>query len=126
MKPFHVFTAMCLALVSCGRTLPETTDFIGNPYLPLWEHMPDGEPRVFEDPDNPGKFRIYVTGHDTDFLNTMSLHKSLIRFCSSLNYLDHYKKIECVTSDTANALKIVRLCQQRGMSIEMYLIERSK
>lgn len=25
----------------------------GNPYLPLWEHLPDGEPRVFEDPDNP-------------------------------------------------------------------------
>ena len=24
-----------------------------NPYLPLWEHLPDGEPRVFEDPDNP-------------------------------------------------------------------------
>src|SRR5574344_2466592 len=21
-----------------------------NPYLPLWEHLPDGEPRVFEDP----------------------------------------------------------------------------
>ena len=28
-----------------------------NPYLPLWEHVPDGEPRVFEDPDNPGKYR---------------------------------------------------------------------
>ena len=27
-----------------------------NPYLPLWEHLPDGEPRVFEDPDNPGLF----------------------------------------------------------------------
>ena len=26
-----------------------------NPYLPLWEHIPDGEPYVFEDPDNPGK-----------------------------------------------------------------------
>ena len=26
-----------------------------NPYLPLWEHLPDGEPRVFEDPDQPGK-----------------------------------------------------------------------
>ena len=25
-----------------------------NPYLPLWEHLPDGEPRVFEDPDQPG------------------------------------------------------------------------
>ena len=24
-----------------------------NPYLPLWEHLPDGEPRVFEDPDQP-------------------------------------------------------------------------
>ncbi len=28
-----------------------------NPYLPLWEHLPDGEPRVFEDPDQPGKYR---------------------------------------------------------------------
>lgn len=36
-----------------------------NPYLPLWEHLPDGEPRVFEDPDNPGKFRAYIIGsHD--------------------------------------------------------------
>ena len=30
---------------------------VGNPYLPLWEHIPDGEPYVFEDPDNPGKKR---------------------------------------------------------------------
>ena len=37
----------------------------GNPYLPLWEHLPDGEPRVFEDPDKPGKFRAYIIGsHD--------------------------------------------------------------
>lgn len=37
----------------------------GNPYLPLWEHVPDGEPRVFEDPDRPGKFRAYIIGsHD--------------------------------------------------------------
>ena len=37
----------------------------GNPYLPLWEHVPDGEPRVFEDPDKPGKFRAYIIGsHD--------------------------------------------------------------
>lgn len=35
----------------------------GNPYLPLWEHLPDGEPRVFEDPDNPGKYRIYIMVH---------------------------------------------------------------
>ena len=36
-----------------------------NPYLPLWEHLPDGEPSVFEDPDNPGKYRAYIIGsHD--------------------------------------------------------------
>lgn len=39
-----------------------------NPYLPLWEHLPDGEPRVFEDPDNPGKMRAYIIGsHDLTY-----------------------------------------------------------
>ena len=39
-----------------------------NPYLPLWEHVPDGEPRVFEDPDNPGKLRAYIIGsHDVNY-----------------------------------------------------------
>ncbi|MCQ2974793.1 MAG: family 43 glycosylhydrolase [Bacteroidales bacterium] len=36
-----------------------------NPYLPLWEVIPDGEPYVFEDPDLPGKYRVYIYGsHD--------------------------------------------------------------
>ena len=39
-----------------------------NPYLPLWEHVPDGEPRVFEDPDQPGKLRAYIIGsHDVTY-----------------------------------------------------------
>ncbi len=47
---------------------PATTIGTGNPYLPLWEHLPDGEPRVFEDPDNPGKYRVYIIGsHDVRF-----------------------------------------------------------
>ncbi|WP_051689131.1 family 43 glycosylhydrolase [Butyrivibrio sp. AE2032] len=34
-----------------------------NPYLPLWEHIPDGEPRVFT---YNGETRIYIYGsHDT-------------------------------------------------------------
>ena len=45
-----------------------THTLAGNPYLPLWEHLPDGEPRVFEDPDNPGKYRAYIIGsHDVRF-----------------------------------------------------------
>ena len=39
----------------------------GNPYLPLWEHIPDGEPYVFDDPDQPGKQRVYIFGsHDIE------------------------------------------------------------
>ena len=35
-----------------------------NPYMPLWEHVPDGEPRVFE---YRGEKRVYVYGsHDTE------------------------------------------------------------
>jgi len=38
-----------------------------NPYMPLWEFIPDGEPYVFEDPNAPGKYRVYVYGsHDTE------------------------------------------------------------
>ena len=40
--------------------------FAQNPYLPLWEYIPDGEPYVFEDPDKPGEKRVYVYGsHDS-------------------------------------------------------------
>ncbi len=35
-----------------------------NPYMPLWEHVPDGEPRVFE---HEGEKRVYVYGsHDIE------------------------------------------------------------
>ncbi|MCQ2084329.1 MAG: family 43 glycosylhydrolase [Bacteroidaceae bacterium] len=38
-----------------------------NPYMPLWEYIPDGEPYVFEDPDKPGQYRVYVYGsHDNE------------------------------------------------------------
>ena len=37
-----------------------------NPYLPMWEFIPDGEPYVFEDPDRPGEYRVYIYGsHDS-------------------------------------------------------------
>ena len=37
------------------------------PYLPLWEYIPDGEPYIFEDPDHPGQYRVYIYGsHDIE------------------------------------------------------------
>ena len=63
--------AVCGAALytSCGNSAltaePELTT-PGNPFLPLWEHIPDGEPYVFEDPDNPGQQRVYIYGsHDS-------------------------------------------------------------
>lgn len=57
---------------SQNTNAPSATKYVhqsaGNPYLPLWEHLPDGEPRVFEDPDTPGKYRAYIIGsHDVRF-----------------------------------------------------------
>ena len=59
MKKLFLFSFLVCAALSVSAQ---------NPYLPLWEHVPDGEPRVFEDPDQPGKFRAYIIGsHDTNY-----------------------------------------------------------
>lgn len=67
--------ALC-TMQSCGGSdnkvipVPDNFEVIGNPFMPLWEHIPDGEPYVFEDPDNPGKYRVYLYGsHDIEISN---------------------------------------------------------
>lgn len=79
IKKTNTILACTLGLLLCGANVNGQNNLnsnnksdnkfvhqaIGNPYLPLWEHLPDGEPRVFEDPDNPGKYRAYIIGsHD--------------------------------------------------------------
>ncbi|MBQ5935494.1 MAG: family 43 glycosylhydrolase [Bacteroidales bacterium] len=66
MKKLVFALAILTVIASCGRK-PSTSVTVGNPYLPLWEHIPDGEPYVFEDPDHPGKQRVYIYGsHDIE------------------------------------------------------------
>lgn len=61
-----------------------------NPYLPLWEHIPDGEPRIFEDPDNPGKYRVYIYGsHDT--LQTTYCGYDLVTWSAPVDDLTNWR-----------------------------------
>ena len=46
------------ALIIASALLCQTILYGQNPYLPLWEYIPDGEPYVFEDPDRPGEYRV--------------------------------------------------------------------
>ena len=77
MKASHsiIVAAACLTMVT-GCTINTTISMTdtqlstpGNPYMPLWEHIPDGEPYVFEDPDQPGKYRVYVYGSHDDLIS---------------------------------------------------------
>lgn len=59
----RLLKAVCVMAVSAAGGLLHAQ----NPYMPLWEYIPDGEPYVFEDPDCPGKERVYVYGsHDSE------------------------------------------------------------
>ncbi len=64
-----VGAACCAMMISCSQQVQNAKSeklTVGNPYLPLWEHIPDGEPYVFDDPDNPGKQRVYIYGSHDD------------------------------------------------------------
>ena len=62
-----------------------------NPYMPLWEHVPDGEPRVFE---HEGKKRVYVYGsHDI----------ARTRYCGN-NYVVWSAPVEDLTDWTCHGV----------------------
>jgi len=62
-KTFRMLAAF-LAMLLFISAFPMSA-FAANPFLPLWERIPDGEPRVFVDPET-GKERLYLYGsHDS-------------------------------------------------------------
>ncbi|MBO4850147.1 MAG: family 43 glycosylhydrolase [Prevotella sp.] len=85
--------ACCLALTACTETgTPAKSELttVGNPFLPMWEHIPDGEPYVFEDPDNPGKQRVYIYGsHDSRITDYCGLE--LVVWSASTDDLNHWR-----------------------------------
>ena len=67
-----------------------TTNTQGNPYMPLWEHIPDGEPYVFEDPDQPGKYRVYVYGSHDDLI-TAYCGRDQVVWSASVDSLNNWR-----------------------------------
>ena len=90
-----IVAAACSSLmaVSCAQqveTKKSELTTVGNPYLPLWEHIPDGEPYVFDDPDNPGKQRVYIYGsHDN--LKTMYCGRDQVVWSASVDSLNNWR-----------------------------------
>jgi len=73
-----------LSTVNCQLSTP------GNPYMPLWEHIPDGEPYVFEDPDQPGKYRVYVYGSHDDLI-TAYCGRDQVVWSASVDSLNNWR-----------------------------------
>jgi hypothetical protein len=90
--PFMMACCAILAL-SCAKNVENVKSeltTVGNPYLPLWEHIPDGEPYVFEDPDNPGKQRVYIYGsHDN--LKTMYCGRDQVVWSAPVDNLSQWR-----------------------------------
>lgn len=78
------------ALIASAAALSAVSASAVNPYLPLWEFTPDGEPYVFEDPDRPGHYRVYVYGsHDIE--RTMYCGRDLVVWSASVDSLDAWR-----------------------------------
>ncbi|MDD6365264.1 MAG: family 43 glycosylhydrolase [Bacteroidales bacterium] len=78
------------ALIITSAIFCQSLLFGQNPYLPLWEYIPDGEPYVFEDPDRPGEYRVYIYGsHDTQ--KDSYCGRDQVVWSASVNDLRHWR-----------------------------------
>ena len=63
MSGYHNIVRTAVAAFALATSFAASAQ---NPFLPLWEYIPDGEPYVFDDPDRPGHKRVYIYGsHDS-------------------------------------------------------------
>lgn len=109
--------ALVMMAASCGTSVQETLETVGNPYLPMWEHIPDGEPYVFEDPDNPGQYRVYIYGsHDSNI--TEYCGRELVVWSASVDNLNEWRYDGEIFRVTYNAKG--ELLNESGLSDVLY------
>ncbi|MBQ6228223.1 MAG: family 43 glycosylhydrolase [Prevotella sp.] len=97
MKTNHlkmaVAAACCISMAACSPQAENTKNVlttVGNPFLPMWEHIPDGEPYVFDDPDQPGKQRVYIYGsHDSRITDYCG--RELVVWSAPVEDLNHWR-----------------------------------
>ena len=97
MKTNHlkmaVAAACCISMAACSPQAENTKNVlttVGNPYLPMWEHIPDGEPYVFDDPNQPGKQRVYIYGsHDSRITDYCG--RELVVWSAPVDDLNHWR-----------------------------------
>lgn len=105
-KKYLAVSMVCVML--CGLFgIQQQEVQAANPYLPLWEHIPDGEPRVFEDPDHPGQYRVYIYGsHDT--LKTTFCGLDIVTWSAPVDDLNNWrydgKIFESIVNGSADIL----------------------
>ena len=82
-----LLTTACTRQAETAENGPAT---VGNPFLPMWEHIPDGEPYVFEDPDQPGRQRVYIYGsHDSRLTDYCG--RELVLWSAPVEDLSHWR-----------------------------------
>ena len=87
-----------------------------NPYLPLWEFIPDGEPYVFEDPDNPGKYRVYIYGSH-DMLEKYYCGKDLVTWSAPVEDLSKWRYDGVIFESKTDAKGKVTLTPPIGATV---------
>jgi len=83
----YIFLFTLLGIVMGANIIPVLA---ANPFLPLWAYIPDGEPYIFEDPDRPGEYRVYIYGSH-DALKTEYCGRELLLWSASVNDLNNWR-----------------------------------
>ncbi len=78
------------ALATIALTLIPFCADAQNPYMPMWEYIPDGEPYVFEDPDRPGEYRVYVYGSHDNLIDQYCGRDQVV-WSASVNDLSNWR-----------------------------------
>lgn len=90
-----------------------------NPYMPLWEHVPDGEPRVFE---YNGEKRVYIYGSH-DIAKTQYCGPDQVVWSAPVDDLTNWTYHGVCYTSTDGSILYAPDCVQKGDTFYLYAAE---